>query len=82
MQLHERLRFQPDGCPRLYVFNTCRDFIRTVPSLPYARSRPEDIDTDAEDHAYDETRYFLMARPLGPRAGRPAGERGYSPFEG
>jgi len=23
---------------------------------------PEDVDTEAEDHVYDETRYFLMAR--------------------
>ena len=67
MQLHERLKFGEDGRPMLYVFSTCRDFIRTIPSLVYDAHRPEDIDTDGEDHIYDETRYFLMARPIAPR---------------
>jgi len=24
----------------------------------------EDVDSEAEDHIYDETRYFCMARPV------------------
>ena len=36
---------------------------------------PEDIDTAGEDHIYDETRYFLMSRPIAPRK-RSAGPRG------
>lgn len=52
-----------DGVPMLYVFETCRDFIRTVPSLPHDDKRPEDIDTDAEDHVADEARYACMSRP-------------------
>ncbi len=68
MQLHERLKFGGDGRPMLYVFRTCRDFIRTVPALTYDSRRPEDIDTAGEDHIYDETRYFLMSRPIAPRA--------------
>lgn len=67
MQLHERLKFDEDGRPMLYVFNTCRDFIRTIPSLVYDVHKPEDIDTKGEDHIYDETRYFLMSRPIAPR---------------
>ena len=67
MQLHERLRFDSEGKPGIYVFTTCRDWLRTVPNLPYSQTKPEDIDTDAEDHAYDETRYFLMAHPVTPR---------------
>ena len=66
-QLHERLRFDADGRPMLQVCTTCRDFIRTVPALAYDPAAVEDIDTRAEDHAYDETRYFLMSRPLPPR---------------
>ena len=50
MQYHERLRFGEDGKPFLYVFDTCRDFIRTIPNLPYDPKHPEDVDTDAEDH--------------------------------
>lgn len=67
MQLHERLKFDEDGRPMLYVFTTCRDFIRTIPSLVYDARKPEDIDTAGEDHVYDETRYFLMSRPIAPR---------------
>jgi hypothetical protein len=26
--------------------------------------RPEDVDTDQEDHMYDTTRYAIMSRPL------------------
>ena len=81
MQLHERLKFSEDGRPMLYVFSTCRDFIRTVPALVYDGRRPEDIDTAGEDHIYDETRYFLMSRPIAPRAetkGRK--RRGFDPL--
>lgn len=67
MQLHERLKFDDDGRPMLYAFETCRDFIRTIPSLVYDARKPEDIDTAGEDHIYDETRYFLMNRPIAPR---------------
>lgn len=67
MQLHERLKFDEEGRPMMYVFETCRDFIRTIPTLVYDGRRPEDIDTAGEDHIYDETRYFLMSRPIAPR---------------
>ena len=67
MQLHERLKFDEDGRPMLYVFDTCRDFIRTIPALAYDTKKVEDIDTAGEDHIYDETRYFLMSRPIPPR---------------
>ena len=64
MQLHERLRFDEDGVPGLYVFSTCKDWIRTVPNLPYDEKKVEDVNTDAEDHDYDATRYFLMDHPV------------------
>lgn len=67
MQLHERLRFDPEGKPGIYIFSTCKDWIRTVPNLPYSLTKPEDVDTAAEDHQFDETRYFLMARPIVPK---------------
>lgn len=67
MQLHERLKFDEDGRPMLYAFNTCRDFVRTIPAIVYDAKKPEDIDTAGEDHIYDETRYFLMSRPIAPR---------------
>ena len=48
--------------PMLAVFDTCRDFIRTVPVLQHDRLRREDLDTAAEDHIADETRYACLAR--------------------
>jgi hypothetical protein len=48
--------------PGLFVFNTCRQFIRTVPVLPRDESKPDDVDSAAEDHVGDETRYELSAK--------------------
>lgn len=47
--------------PGLFVFNTCRQFIRTFPVLPRSDKDPDDIDTDAEDHVADESRYRVLA---------------------
>ena len=83
MQLHERLKFDEDGRPMLYVFENCRDFIRTIPALVYDSRRPEDIDTGGEDHIYDETRYFLMSRPIAPRPQTQRKKRtGFDPLAG
>jgi len=68
MQLHYRFRFDENGIPMLYVFNSCRHFIRTIPSLCYSATDPEDLDTEGEDHIADESRYMCMARPIAPRA--------------
>jgi len=66
MQMHYRLQFDGEGIPQMYIFRSCRDFIRTIPTLQYDAHRPEDIDTDGEDHIADETRYMCMARPIKP----------------
>ena len=55
----------------MFVFSTCTDFIRTVPALQHDGSRPEDLDTSAEDHAADEARYGLMSRPYVPKSDAP-----------
>jgi hypothetical protein len=68
MQFHYRLAFDTNGDCMFQVFNTCREFIRTFPVLVYSEKHPEDIDTDLEDHIYDECRYVLMDRPIAPRA--------------
>lgn len=60
--MRARLKGQ-DGDPMLFVFSTCRDFIRTVPMIQHDSDRPEDLDTDAEDHVADEARYACMSRP-------------------
>lgn len=58
-----------ETCPMLHVFDTCPDLIRTLPGLPSDPKKPEDVDTDAEDHAYDSLRYLVMELPL-PRTTR------------
>lgn len=67
MQMHYRFAFDEEEKPMLYIFNTCRHFIRTIPALVYDDTDVEDIDTDTEDHIYDECRYVCMANPLPPR---------------
>ena len=67
MQVHHRLAFDEGGVPMLYVFDTCKHFIRTVPNLVYDETDVEDIDTDGEDHIYDELRYVCMKNPISPR---------------
>lgn len=81
MEVHERLKFDKDGVPGMYIFNTCKDWIRTVPNLPYSEKKAEDIDTDAEDHDYDATRYFLMEHPLTATKKPPREYKPWSPFE-
>ena len=62
MQLHQLLKTKgEDGKPMLLVFDTCFDFIRTIPLLLPSKAHPEDIDTAMEDHIYDETRYAIMS---------------------
>ena len=67
MQCHHRLAFGEDGRPMFYCFSTCRNFIRTVPTLVYDDSNVEDVDTDGEDHIYDEWRYACMEHQITPR---------------
>ena len=64
-QLHYRLIGQ-NGTPMLYICDACEDTIRTLPSLQHDERDTEDLDTDGEDHAADETRYAVMSRPWVP----------------
>jgi hypothetical protein len=67
-QVHQRLSFSADGYPMMYIFNCCKDTIRTLPALQYDESKVEDLDTSAEDHIADEIRYFCQSRPIKARA--------------
>lgn len=58
-----RQRLKGDDAPMLYVFATCTDLIRTLPALQHDEHKPEDVDTEGEDHAGDECRYACMSRP-------------------
>ena len=56
----------------LWVFNTCVNFLRTVPTLQRDESKPDDVDTDQEDHCADAARYACNSTP------KKAGYAGYS----
>jgi hypothetical protein len=62
-QLRSRLVGDADGNPMIVFFSTCVDSIRTIPALQHDPLKPEDVDTDGEDHAGDEVRYACMSRP-------------------
>lgn len=64
MQVHNRLKFDREGKPGLYIFSNCTNTIRTMPNLVYSQKNVEDVDTECEDHIYDALRYFLMSCPI------------------
>lgn len=80
MQVHHRLAFDEDGWAMLYVVHTCKHFIRTVPNLVYDETDVEDIDTDGEDHIYDELRYVCMKNPIAPRVNKKQEPKPYDPL--
>lgn len=80
MQMHYRLGFDGEGYAQMYVFRTCRAFIRTVPALLYSDTDVEDLDTRQEDHVADESRYFCMSRPVAPQRAAMRREVGDDPL--
>lgn len=81
MQMHNRFAFDDNGIPMIYIFSTCKHFIRTVPALVYSQTDVEDIDTDGEDHIYDEVRYVAMAHPINPPRKEKPKPKEYDPLE-
>ena len=63
IQIHEHLKLQPSGRPKMQIFNSCPNLIRELQSIPLDKNNPEDVDTHAQDHAYDALRYLIMSRP-------------------
>ena len=69
LELHKRFSIdEKTGEPKLKIFNNCRNLLKTLPLLPTDKHNPEDVDTNAEDHAYDALRYGVMSRPLHPNS--------------
>ena len=63
-EIHRRLQVDEfTEEPRMLIFNTCRNLIEQLPSIPLDKNNPEDVDTKSEDHLYDALRYGLMTRP-------------------
>lgn len=70
MQMHYRMSFDEEGYPMMYIFRNCKAFIRTCPLMMYDETHVEDLNSDLEDHAMDEARYFCMSRPITPKVGK------------
>ena len=47
--------------PGLYFMDNCRAAIATLPVLPRDEDNEDDVDTEAEDHVYDDVRYRVLA---------------------
>lgn len=43
----------------LFILDCCDQFLRTVPSLIRDENKPDDADTNTEDHVADEVRYMV-----------------------
>ena len=63
----------PRENPGLFVFDNCEHFIRTVPVLPRDEDDPDDVNTEAEDHIADETRYRVRMVGLKTSSGSTTG---------
>jgi hypothetical protein len=57
---HRYLSAANDQLPYLQVHPNCRFLIETLPELVHDDSKPEDVDTEGEDHAYDALSLGLM----------------------
>lgn len=68
---------RPETGPRehagLFVCEGCDQFLRTVPTLPRDEKDMDDVDTNAEDHIGDETRYQVRASGAVAGQGRTVG---------
>jgi hypothetical protein len=62
-QIRSRLTGR-DGKPLIYIMESCKNLIRTLPIMQYDKTKPEDLDTSLEDHLLDVLRYICMARPM------------------
>jgi hypothetical protein len=63
VEVRQRINGDGDG-PMLYATKNCHDgFWRTLPDLVMDEAHPEDVDTDQEDHCYDDVRYGCVSRP-------------------
>ncbi len=74
-EMRSRLVGDDDGNPMIVCFSTCHDSIRTIPALMHDKKRPEDLDSDGEDHAADEWRYGCASRPWVKAAPKPGAKK-------
>ena len=79
-RVREALAPGADGTPELAIFDTCRNLIRTLPTLTFDAHNAEDVSDLSEDHAPEALRYGLMSRPRPARTKEPSAVRRYDPL--
>jgi hypothetical protein len=83
LEVRQRIAGDDEG-PMLYATKNCHDgFWRTMPDIVMDEDHPEDVDTEQEDHCYDDVRYACMSRPwvLSPMRKKPPVDRWMRRFE-
>lgn len=65
---------KPREVPGLFIFNTCEQWLRTVPTIPRDEKDLDDVDTRAEDHIADETRYRVREMAIKVGTARTTGD--------
>lgn len=55
----DRVFVYPRERPGLFIFSNCTSFIDLIPVLPRDEKDMDDVNTDAEDHVADESRYLI-----------------------
>jgi hypothetical protein len=60
MLIADKLGIRRDGRPRLLIYSTCLNLIRTLPALPRDKDNPELYQKQDGDDAVDTLRYLLQ----------------------
>ena len=68
-----RDKLLPREYPGMFAFNICKQFIEQIPVLPRDEVKPDDVDSESEDHIADEARYKLLSIGVGAKGGRTSG---------
>ena len=66
LELQCKDEFKNPVVPNMVAFRNCKNFFRLLSTLPSKEHDSDDVDTNAEDHLYDECRHIAMSRPLFP----------------
>lgn len=76
LQVHKRFKLDEEinketgevtDSANFFVFTNHKHFWRTLPEIREDAKNPDDVDTDQEDHIYDEVRYACMCKPVKPK---------------
>ncbi|HCJ5998764.1 TPA: terminase family protein [Escherichia coli] len=59
-QLLKNVKMDETEKPGIYFMENCPAAINTLPVLPRDKNNTEDVDTNSEDHVYDDCRYMVL----------------------